>query len=81
VNKDELHVKDSNGWQPLHEAVRGGYIDVAKFLVSNGGNVNERTDHGTGGTPLWWAIETHGVRHEMVRFLKTLGAIKIGPEL
>ena len=26
--------RDNNGWQPLHEAVRGGYIDIIDYLLS-----------------------------------------------
>ena len=25
--------RDNNGWQPLHEAVRGGYMDIINFLL------------------------------------------------
>jgi len=81
VDKVELHVKDENGWQPLHEAVRSGHVDIVDFLLKNGGDVNERTNHGTGGSPLWWALESHSNGHEMIRFLKSLGAVNIGPDL
>ena len=82
VNKNDLHLKDENGWQPLHEAVRSGHVDIVDFLVKNGGDVNKSTNQdGTGGSPLWWAIKPHDAGHEMIRFLRILGALNIGPEL
>ena len=38
-NKKALHVKDKNGWQPLHEAVRGGHMEAVDFLIKNGANI------------------------------------------
>jgi hypothetical protein len=32
-NERILHLKDKNGWQPIHEAARAGHIDVVKFLL------------------------------------------------
>jgi hypothetical protein len=77
-----LHEKDNNGWQPLHEAVRAGHVPVVQFLVENGANVNERTNHGKGGSPLWWARQSHDdERHPVIEFLLGAGAEEIESEL
>ena len=34
---EKLKQKDNNGWNPLHEAVRGGHLDVVKFLLKQQG--------------------------------------------
>lgn len=43
--KDPEAIKkiDNNGWSPLHEAVRGGHIEVVSYLLSKGADVNMRT--------------------------------------
>jgi len=76
-----LHEKDSNDWTPMHEAARAGQKEVLEFLVKNGGSVNERTNKGKGGTPLWWAQQEFGENHPAVRFLRDMGALNFGPEL
>ncbi|KAL7534919.1 hypothetical protein ACHAXR_006158 [Thalassiosira sp. AJA248-18] len=78
-NPDALKFKDGNGWNPLHEAVRGGHIDIVKFLLKSGLDKDERTHTGTGGTPLWWAKKTHGLDHPMVKYLELIGAKDIPP--
>ena len=35
-NPESVKHRDNNGWTPLHEAVRGGHVDVAKFLLKSG---------------------------------------------
>ena len=79
ANKEVVNKKDANGWTPLHEGARGGYIDVVKFLVENGADVNGTTSNG--GSTLWWAKQVHGTDHEVVQFLEEMGAIDVGPEL
>lgn len=81
VKKDKgvVHKKDANGWTPLHEGARGGYLDVVKYLVENGADVNGTTSNGA--STLWWAKQTHGSDHEVVKFLEEMGAIDVGPEL
>jgi len=81
TDKDSLNAADSNGWLPVHEGARGGHKEVVELLVDNGADVNVRTNHGTGGTPLWWAKSQHGSRHPLVKYLTELGALEIGPEL
>ena len=31
-NTDMLHARDENGWQPIHEAVRSGNLDIVKYV-------------------------------------------------
>jgi len=79
-NPEALKHKDGNGWNPLHEAVRGGHVEIVKFLLKGGLEKNERTHTGNGGSPLWWAKKTHGVDHPMVKYLESIGAEEHPPE-
>lgn len=81
ANKKALHKKDQNGWQPMHEAARAGHKDVIALLVAHGGNINERTNHGRGATPLRLATQAHGVESPLVAFMKEMGALELGPDL
>mmetsp|Transcript_4822 Transcript_4822/g.7426 ORF Transcript_4822/g.7426 Transcript_4822/m.7426 type:complete len:477 (-) Transcript_4822:58-1488(-) len=76
-----IHAKDSNGWTPLHEGVRSGSLEVVEYLVKKGSKLNERTNSGVGGTPLWWATKEHGENSAIADLLKSMGAVSIGPEL
>ena len=62
------------------EAVRGGHIKVAQYLLSKGLDINFRTHNGTGGSPLWWAKHIHGKDHAMVKFLEGQRAEDIAPD-
>jgi len=74
-----LNSADQNGWQPIHEAARGGHLDVVAFLIEKGANLNSRTNKGKGGTALWWAELSHGKNHPVSKKLQTAGALKLGP--
>lgn len=63
---------DENGWQPLHEAVRGGFIDIVKYLVDHGSDIGAETRGG--GSPLWWARRTLEPGHSVIRYLEEIGA-------
>ncbi len=76
-----LHKKDGNGWQPIHEAARGGHVDVVEMLILHGANVNERVNFGSGQTVLGLALESHGRDHPMIDYLLGMGAIEVGPDL
>jgi prolyl 4-hydroxylase len=78
--KEVIHAKDENGWQPIHEAARGGHVDVVRLLVENGADLNAKTAD-EGGTPLWWAKQELGEDHPVVAFLEEIGGLDVGPEL
>ena len=77
----KLHLKDRNGWTPLHEGCRLGDLDVVDFLIHQGVDINARTHVGTGFSPLWLAQATHGPDHPVTVRLRELGAEEIAPEL
>jgi ankyrin repeat protein len=81
VNQRLLIKKDSNGWEPLHEAVRYGRFDVVKFLVANGADVNTITNFGRGWSPLRLAFTHLDDDHPVLSYLRAVGAIDHGPEL
>jgi ankyrin repeat protein len=47
---NQVHVKDKYGNTPLHDACSNGHTDMAKWLVSNGADINAKND--SGSTPL-----------------------------
>lgn len=68
-----VNSKDSNGWQPIHEAVRGGHLQVVKYLVEVcGADISATTEKG--GTALWWARQTLNSEHPVIAFLTSIGA-------
>jgi len=80
--RQQFVAKDRNDWQPLHEAVRGGHIDVVNYLFSLecGVDKNARTMGNRGPSPLWMAEQIHGLEHPVTLRLQELGAVKVGPE-
>jgi hypothetical protein len=80
-DKRSLTAKDRNGWQPIHEAARGGHKDALDFLIRNGADINARTHKGTGVTPLHIALNAHDQDHPAAQYLIGLGAMNVGPEL
>lgn len=64
--------KDDNGWILLHHAAEHGAIDIMKFLIEMGCDVNAKSN--TGYTPLYIAIETGMFSTDMSRLLITHGA-------
>ena len=82
TNKEYFTAKDSNGWQPIHEASLGGHHEAVKFLIENAGaDMNAISNHGRGKTPLRLVKEIHGEDHPLVEYLLSLGAIDAGPDL
>ncbi len=63
---------DPGGWRrtPLHVAVLHGHAELARFLLSEGADVNARTKYGD--TPLHFAVQ--GGDAGMVRLLRAHGA-------
>ena len=74
---------DQRGWTPLHEAARAGRVDFLELLVRHGAALEMRTTTvtGLGGTPLWWATETHGREHAATRYLAGLAGSPTHDEL
>jgi Ankyrin repeat len=54
---------------------------VVELLVSRGADINARTHGGYGETPLRIAEQHLGAAHQVVQYLKSMGALSIGPEL
>lgn len=79
--KNAVNAKDKNGWTPLHEGVRSGHLEVVKYLVEQGADIDSVTGGGTNGSVLWWARKTHGDDHPVIDLLESLGAADIGPDL
>jgi prolyl 4-hydroxylase len=80
AKKHLLSAKDEHGWQPIHEGARGGHIDVVRYLVENGADINAKTTV-IGGTALYYAKQEFKNDHPVVAFLESLGAVDIGPDL
>jgi hypothetical protein len=63
-----LDVPDRNGWKPLHEATRGGFVEIVKFLiVEQHLDVHETTN--SGQSCLSIARENHVENHPVTRFI------------
>mmetsp|Transcript_18462 Transcript_18462/g.45318 ORF Transcript_18462/g.45318 Transcript_18462/m.45318 type:complete len:762 (+) Transcript_18462:139-2424(+) len=65
---------DVNDWGPLHEAARGGHIEAVTMLVENGVDISGRTNAGRGWSALALARENLGETHEVVKYLRSIGA-------
>lgn len=66
-----LTASDRNGWQPLHEACRGGHTEVVRYLIVEQGeyvDVNATTNGGQ--SPLSLAQEEHGENHPVTEILQ-----------
>ena len=87
--------RDTNGWQPIHEAARSGHFDVLKLLleVDNVGirtwrrragklqiDVNARTNNDKGVTALRLVEEHHGMDDECAQLLRAIGGVSLGFE-
>ena len=76
-----LTERDENGWQVLHQGVVSGNKDIVELLIQRGASINSRTHGGYGETPLRIAEKWHGRDHPIVQYLRSLGALSLGPEL
>ena len=50
-----INLKDEKGWSPLHLAVKNGHLEIAKFLIDRGAEINARGVRGV--TPLRMALD------------------------
>jgi prolyl 4-hydroxylase len=73
--------RDDEGWQLLHSGAAQGHKEVVELLIEHGADLNSRTHGGHGATPLYIAEKNNGSYHPVVRYLKSLGALNLGPEL
>jgi prolyl 4-hydroxylase len=81
-DKNAMHTKDVNGWQPIHEAARAGNLKVVKLLVEkHGADVNSVTNFGEGSSVYNIAAQSFSPDHPVAIYLKSMGAKNIGPEL
>lgn len=81
AKQELLEQRDEHGWQLLHQGVAGGNPEVVEFLVQQGASLNARTHGGYGETPLRIAEQRLGTQHPIATYLRSLGALSIGPEL
>jgi len=72
---------DRNGWTPLHEGVRSGNVEVVRYILSKGVDVNHRTGSGSGYSGLALAHKLHGPLHPITKFLESMGGEVMEPEL
>ncbi|MGK3746959.1 MAG: hypothetical protein ACI90V_013822 [Bacillariaceae sp.] len=70
-------------FRKIHEGARGGHLEVVKYLVENGANINAVTGSGIGGggSALYLAKQKFDADHPVVAFLESIGAIETGPDL
>lgn len=81
-NKGALKKKDANGWHPIHEATRAGHTDAVKILLQHGENKDARTGHsGKGGSVLNLALAHLDEEHDLVQYLRSIGANDFEQEL
>jgi hypothetical protein len=76
-----LFKRDQNGWRPLHEAARSGHVNVLEYLLKEGARINERTNDGDGGNPLWWAEKNAVKNREAIKLLKKYGGVSLQPKI
>jgi ankyrin repeat protein len=91
----QFRQRDTNGWQPIHEAARSGHFDVLKLLLEadNVGvrtwrrragklqiDVNARTNNDRGVTALRLVEEHHGPDDECAQLLRAVGGVSLGFE-
>ena len=66
-----LTASDRNGWQPLHEACRGGHIEVVRYLVVEQGQyVDIHSTTNSGRSSLSLSQECHGEDHPLTQLLQ-----------
>lgn len=71
-----LH-QDSNGWLPIHEAIRGRNIPIVMLLLMENGARQLASPTTNGASALWWA--KHLKCTEIVPILLEYGAVEMGP--
>jgi hypothetical protein len=69
---DIINARDENGWQAIHEAARGGHIEIVKYLIDLGADVKATT--GNDETPLGLARSTLPKNHPLIAYLESIHA-------
>jgi len=79
VNKipKSLNIKDEKGWYPLHLAAQTGHLEIIRFLVDQGADINARGPWGI--TPLRLALENN--QRTTANYLSEKGARDESDEL
>ncbi|MHB1458252.1 MAG: ankyrin repeat domain-containing protein [Armatimonadota bacterium] len=71
-DKSQANKEDPTGWTPLHYAAAGDHVDIAKFLIENGADINHKTST-DGKSALHWAA-FHG-NLPVIEQLVSMGAM------
>lgn len=80
--EDLITAADANGWTPLHEGARSGNIEVIRYLLSKGADINHRTGKEKNGySALGVAHQIHGPDHPISKFIESVGGEFKEPEL
>ena len=51
----QIEAKDSDGWNPLHNAAMEGHIEIVRLLCDRGADIEARSDNGR--RPLQYAAQ------------------------
>ena len=63
-----VHARDANEWQAIHEAARGGHLDVLVYLVDHGADLTSLTK--SGDSVLDWARRSLVFNHPVIKYLE-----------
>lgn len=76
-----VNVRDDEGWQPLHYAVEGDQLEMVKFLIERGADVNAETIEEE-WSPIFIAKVALGASHPITDLLLKAGAkdIDVNPD-
>ena len=56
--EDSVNKRGPSGWTALHRAVQGGHIHIVRWLISQGADVNAKSEWGD--TPLTETFDKYG---------------------
>lgn len=70
----DINCHDKLGWTPLHYAVQIYSLEISKFLIEKGANVDSVDNHGN--SVLWRAVFESKGRGEIINLLLNNGATK-----
>eukprot|EP00934_Nitzschia_sp_Nitz4_P008895 Nitzschia sp. Nitz4//scaffold43_size134323//66673//68223//NITZ4_003301-RA/size134323-processed-gene-0.50-mRNA-1//-1//CDS//3329551954//8885//frame0 len=74
VDSRIVNAEDDAGWQPLHEAVLAGELEIVELLIDYGADINARTLFGHGQSPLNIAKSEYGESHPIFVLLQSMDA-------